>query len=190
MRVISGTARGRKLLEPADRSVRPTTDMVKEAIFNIVQFDVEGRQVLDLFAGTGQLGVEAASRGAAHVTFVDAEQASVRLVLENLRRTGLEEAASVVRGDALSFLEHGGKYDLVFLDPPYDAGLLEKALEKAIAFDILKDNGIIVCESRIEQELPPVAPPYVLRRAYRYGKIKLTVYDRLPAEQGKEAQGL
>lgn len=178
MRIISGTARGRKLREPEDMAVRPTTDMVKESIFNIVQFDIEGRQVLDLFAGTGQLGIEALSRGAAQVTFVDESAASVKLVRENLCTAGLEKNAAVLRGDALTFLSHGGKYDLVFLDPPYDTGLLDKALARAIEFDILKDNGIIVCESRLEKEMPELSEPYVKRKEYRYGKIKITVYDK------------
>ena len=93
MRVITGTCRGRRLLEPVGRDVRPTADQVKEAMFNIIQFDVEGRKVLDLFAGTGQLGIEALSRGAADCLFVDSARDSVRLVQENLRRCGLARSA-------------------------------------------------------------------------------------------------
>ena len=116
MRVITGTCRGRRLLEPVGRDVRPTADQVKEAMFNIIQFDVEGRKVLDLFAGTGQLGIEALSRGAAECLFVDSARDSVRLVQENLRRCGL--AARVLQCDALGILKSGEKFDLVILDPP------------------------------------------------------------------------
>ena len=91
MRVISGEYRGRRLLEPEGRDVRPTTDQVKESLFNIIQFDIEGRRALDLFAGTGQLGIEALSRGARECVFVDASRDSLRLVRENLRRCGHDE---------------------------------------------------------------------------------------------------
>ena len=176
MRVITGEARGRKLLEPQGMDIRPTTDMVKEAVFNIVQFDVEGRCVLDLFAGTGQLGVEAASRGAAAVTFVDQSRDAIRLVQENLRRCQLK--GSVMQTDAMAFLERCGKFDLIFIDPPYDSGLCAAALQKIFKFDILSEGGIIICETRREETLPEPELPYQRRREYRYGKVKLTVYTR------------
>lgn len=178
MRVISGLARGRKLKEPGDGKIRPTTDMVKESIFNIIQFDIEGRNVLDLFAGTGQLGIEAASREAERVTFVDESNEAVKLVQENLRSLGFENNTAVIRSDSLSFLERGERYDLIFLDPPYDSGLLDKAIKKIIEFDILKENGIMVCESSAEKNLPDGTLPYVKRKEYRYGKIKITLFTR------------
>ena len=122
MRVITGTARGRKLLEPDGMAVRPTTDMVKEAMFNIVQFDIEGRRVLDLFAGTGQLGIEALSRGAAECVFVDESAKSVKLVRTNLERCAL--LCRVEQADSIGFLRQVGKFELIFLDPPYDSDLL------------------------------------------------------------------
>ena len=142
MRVITGKCRGRKLLEPVGKDVRPTTDQVKEALFNIIQFDVEGRKVLDLFAGTGQLGIEALSRGAAECVFVDSSRDSVRLVQENLRRCGL--TARVVQCDSLGFLRSGEKFDLVFIDPPYGSGLDAQAMEAVKAFDILSKGGIMI----------------------------------------------
>ena len=176
MRVITGICRGRKLLEPVGKDVRPTTDQVKEALFNIVQFDVEGRKVLDLFAGTGQLGIEALSRGAAECTFIDSARDSIRLVQENLRRCGL--TARVLQCDALGFLKTREKFDLIFLDPPYGTGLDAKAMEAVKEFDILSKGGIMVCESRPEAVLPEIPAEYGTVRTYRYGKIKLTVVTR------------
>ena len=176
MRVITGICRGRRLLEPAGRDVRPTTDQVKEAMFNIIQFDVEGRKVLDLFAGTGQLGIEALSRGAADCLFVDSASVSVRLVQENLRRCGL--TARVLQCDALGILKSGEKFDLIFLDPPYGSGLEAKAIEAVKEFDILTRGGIMVVETRPETALPVLPAEYGTAKTYRYGKIKLTVITR------------
>lgn len=176
MRVITGTARGRKLREPKDMSVRPTTDMVKEAIFSIVQFDVPGRRVLDLFAGTGQLGIEALSRGAAECVFVDNSPSSIALVRENLALCDMQ--ATVVRSDALSYLRRCGKFDLVFLDPPYHAGIYEDVLHGLFSFDILSDGGIILVESERGESMPGAPAPYVRGKTYNYGKISLTLYSR------------
>ena len=176
MRVITGTARGRRLKEPENAGIRPTTDQVKEAMFNICQYEVEGRRVLDLFGGTGQLGIEAASRGAAEVTIVDSGKAAIDLIRENIDRTGLE--IRVVRGDALGFLQRDGEYDLIFLDPPYGSGLAEKALQMIKSFDKLSIGGIIICETDALSVLPEVEPPYLRLREYRYGKVKLTTYTK------------
>ena len=177
MRVITGTARGRKLAEPKDASVRPTTDMVKEAIFSILQFDVPGRRVLDLFAGTGQLGIEALSRGARECVFVDNSPASLALVRKNLSVCGME--APVVRSDALRYLSGScGKFDLVLLDPPYHAGLYADVLRALFSFDILNEGGIILVESMRDESLPDAEPPYARGKTYRYGRISLTLYSR------------
>lgn len=173
MRVITGSARGRKLFEPKDMAIRPTTDKVKESIFNIVQFDIEGRRVLDLFAGTGQLGIEALSRGAAHATFVDESNDSIKIVRANLEHCKL--TGEVVRENAVSFLERCGKYDVIFLDPPYKTGLIDAVLRKIIQFDILSDGGIIICETSCETDILPMSEPYFIGREYKYGKVKLTV---------------
>ena len=179
MRVITGIARGRKLKELPGLETRPTTDKVKESVFNIVQFDIEGRQVLDLFAGTGQMGIEALSRGAAFCTFVDLRREAAAVVRENLAHTQLADSAKVIQGDYLAFLTGcREKFDLVFLDPPYGTGMLEKALETIAKIDIMTENGIIVCESAAESALPELEGPYEKGREYRYGKIKLTLYHR------------
>ncbi len=184
MRVISGTARGRRLKELQGMDTRPTTDKVKESLFNIIQFELEGRTVLDLFAGTGQLGVEALSRGARSCTFVDQRKDAAALVRENVRLCGFSERARVVQGDALSFLSAcRERFDVALLDPPYQTGLLEKSLNALIQFDILGEYGIIVCESAADRILPPLAPPWEQGREYRYGKIKLTVFRRAGARE-------
>ena len=176
MRVITGTARGRRLKTPAGDDIRPTTDNVKESVFNILQFDIEGRRVLDLFAGTGQLGIECLSRGAREAVFVDQSREAVKIVKENLKSCGM--SAPVFQSDALSFLRSCGKFDLIFLDPPYDSGLYEPVLNAINLVDILSDGGIIVCESRREISLPELQAPYRRLREYRYGKVKITTYTR------------
>ncbi|MBM6938601.1 16S rRNA (guanine(966)-N(2))-methyltransferase RsmD [Pseudoflavonifractor phocaeensis] len=179
MRVITGSARGKRLRELEGLETRPTTDRVKESIFNIVQFDVEGRKVLDLFGGTGQLGIEALSRGAERCTFVDMRRDAVNVIRENLKATRLAERAQVFQGDAMAWLRScREKFDLVFLDPPYASGLLQQALETGCDIDILTENGIIVCESAVDTPLPELRAPYVKGREYRYGKIKITLYRR------------
>lgn len=176
MRVITGSARGRRLKTPENYDIRPTTDNVKESVFNIIQFDIEGRKVLDLFAGTGQLGIECLSRGAESVVFVDQSREAVKIVRENLKNCGMQ--APVLQQDAVSFLRNCGKFDLVFVDPPYDSGLYETVLETINLVDILSEGGIIICEARREKALPEMAAPYYKRREYNYGKVKICIYTK------------
>lgn len=176
MRVITGSARGRRLREPEGRDIRPTTGQVKEAIFNIVQFDVEGRRVLDLFGGTGQLGIEAASRGAGGVVILDSDSKAVRLIRENVALCGLE--IKVLQAEAMSYLSRGERFDLVLIDPPYDSDLAGEALKIIKEFDILSEGGIIICETRRQTPLPELGAPYFKGREYNYGKVKLTVYTK------------
>ena len=180
MRVITGTARGRRLKTPDNYDIRPTTDNVKESLFNILQFDIEGRRVLDLFAGTGQLGIECLSRGAANVTFVDKDRNAVKIVRENLKSCGLN--ATVLQEDALRILERGQKYDLIFVDPPYDSDLYEAVLDRINLVDILSEGGIIICEARRERGLPEMTAPYRKCKEYCYGKVKLCLYKKEPTE--------
>ncbi len=185
MRVISGSARGRRLKELQGMDTRPTTDKVKESLFNIIQFEIEGRKVLDLFGGTGQLGIEALSRGAAHCTFVEQRREAAVLIRDNLRVCGFQETAQVVQGDGISFLTScRERFDLILLDPPYHSDLADRSLEAIARFDILREHGIIVCESAADRNLPPLAPPYEQGREYRYGKIKLSVYRRAGSDRG------
>lgn len=177
MRVITGIARGMKLSEPAGNQMRPTTDQVKEAMFNILQNDIEGRACLDLFSGTGQLGIEALSRGAKSCVFVDEAGASVRLTRSNLEKTRLE-GGRVIQGDALKFLEGREKFDLIFIDPPYASGFCQKALKAITVFDKLNAGGIIICETAADSEPGELEEPYRKVKTYRYGKIRLTTYTR------------
>ena len=176
MRVITGTARGRKLKTPAGYDIRPTTDNVKEALFNIIQFDVEGRRVLDLFAGTGQLGIECLSRGAASAVFMDQSREALRIVGENLKACGLQ--GKLCQMDALRFLQQAESFDLIFVDPPYDANLYISVLKCINSVDILSEGGIIVCEPRSGESLPAMEPPYRKGKEYRYGKVKIAMYTK------------
>ncbi len=176
MRVITGSARGRRLKTPENYDIRPTTDNVKESVFNIIQFDIEGRQVLDLFAGTGQLGIECLSRGAAGAVFVDRDREAVRIIKDNLKTCGMK--ATVLQEDSISFLNHCGKFDVIFIDPPYDSDLYESALKIINLVDILSEGGIIICEARREKMLPEMTEPYRKRREYNYGKVKICIYTK------------
>ena len=178
MRIISGTARGRKLKEPVGHKIRPTSDRNKESVFNIVQFDIEGRRVLDLFAGSGQYGIEALSRGAKYAVFVDTAADAVKLVKENLKISGFSDSASVYGRDALRFLESDEKFDLIFVDPPYDTQLAVSAVQKIVEFDKLNINGIMICETKVDTPTVAVTPPYTLQKEYKYGSVKIVRYTR------------
>ena len=187
MRVITGSARGKRLKELPGMDTRPTTDRVKEGLFSALQFDIEGRRVLDLFAGTGQLGIEALSRGAARCVFVDQRTDAVSCIRENLRLTGLSDRAQVVAGESMADLSAlREKFDIIFLDPPYAAGLLEPALAHIAKHDLLNPHGIVAAESPADRVLPALAPPYGIYRTYRYGKIGLTIYHRSGEERSEE----
>ena len=179
MRVITGIARGRKLKELPGLETRPTTDKVKESVFNIVQFDIEGRRVLDLFGGTGQLGIEALSRGADSAVFVDAREDACKLIRENLKRTKLEGQGRVVRSDYLDYLDHcREKFHIVFLDPPYAEVFLENSLKRITEIDILESGGIIITERPLGKELPFMIDGYTRSKDYKYGKTLLTLYRK------------
>ncbi len=177
MRVISGSARGKHLGELAGMETRPTTDRVKEGLFNAIQFQVPGATVLDLFAGTGQLGIECLSRGAKRAVFIDQRREAVALIRKNLAMTRLQERGEVLLRESLSYLTScREQFDLIFLDPPYDTDLLKNALGKIADIDILSKDGIIICESRLEKELPAQLSRLVRAKEYRYGKIKVTTF--------------
>lgn len=177
MRIISGTKRGKKLIALEGEQVRPTTDRVKEALFDILQFSVENRRFLDLFAGSGQMGLEALSRGAAAAVFVDVSRDSVRVVEKNVAATGFSEKSRIVLSDFASFLRREkGAFDIAFLDPPYRTGLLQQALP--LVAEHMNPGGRIACEHPVEEELPLQVGEFLRGKTYRYGKIALTLYQR------------
>ena len=179
MRVISGKARGTVLRTPDGMATRPTADRVKEALFSIVQFDLPCARVLDLFAGTGQLGIEALSRGAAFAQFVDTREDACRLIAENLKRTSFETQANVLRCDYVNYLEKcKNKFDIILLDPPYAEVFLENALKMITEIDILQSGGIIVTERPLGKELSFDFPGLTRSKDYKYGKTVLTLFRK------------
>jgi 16S rRNA (guanine(966)-N(2))-methyltransferase RsmD len=176
MRVITGSARGRMLetLKGGD-IVRPTTDKVKEAVFSSIQFEIEGRDFLDVFAGSGQMGIEALSRGAKSATFVDSSKKAIAVIERNLKVTNLQQFATIINADSLSYLRSTPhEYDIAFLDPPYETGILQDALP--IIAQKIKKTGVIICESALNDKLLQKYYKFTLDRERTYGKIRVTTY--------------
>ena len=177
MRVITGSARGRVLKTLPGEATRPTTEKVKEALFSAIQFDIEGRRVLDLFAGSGQLGIEALSRGAASAVFVDASRQAAEVVRANLLSTNLSQKSVVLCREAGEYLACcKEQYDIVFLDPPYGLNLLPSLLsgiEKN-----LSPSAVVICEHSMDQVLPESFGGFVAVKSKKYGKIGITMYRK------------
>ena len=176
MRVISGIAGGRRLEAPkGEEIVRPTTDRVKEALFSIINFDIPAAKVLDLFSGSGQLGIEALSRGAKSAVFVDSDYSSVELTKRNLTACNLGDNALVYRADCFAFLNGTqDTFNIAFVDPPYHLGLYEKAL--AAVAKKMAEGGIIICEHPSDVLLPTLNG--FKTKDYKYGKIIVTVFRK------------
>ena len=180
MRVITGKARGIVLRIPTGMATRPTADRVKEAIFNIIQFEVPTARVLDLFGGTGQRGIEALSREAKSAVFVDEREDACRLIRENLKRTKLEQYGRVIRADYMAYLRTcKEKFDIILLDPPYAEVFLENSLKMITEIDILQSGGIIVAERPVGKELPWDFEGFERSRDYKYGNTLITIYRKL-----------
>ena len=180
MRVITGKARGITLKTPDGLQTRPTADRVKEALFSAIQFEIPAAVVLDLFGGTGQLGIEALSRGAKQAVFVDHSEQACKLIRENLRRTKMEQESTVVRSDYLTYLRQcREKFHIIFLDPPYAEEFLENSLKMITEIDILHYGGIIVAERPLGKELPYEFQGYSRSKDYKYGKTLVTIYRKL-----------
>ena len=179
MRVIAGKAKGIQLNTPEGMLTRPTTDRVKEALFSIIQFELPGAKVLDLFGGTGQLGIEALSRGAASAVFVDSRREACQLIRSNLKKTHFESQSIVVQSDYLDYLNRcQDSFQIILLDPPYAQVFLENAIKKITEIDILQSGGIMVAERPLGKELPWEFGGYTRSRDYKYGKIILTLYRK------------
>lgn len=181
MRVISGSARGKKLRSPKDESVRPTLDRIKENIFNIIGFDIKESVVLDLFAGSGGLGIEALSRGASHCTFVDKDKSSITLVQANLKDTRLERNAEAYQMDAEKAIEKfyskGKKFDYIFLDPPYQQGVIQKILKQLQKCNIMQEEGIIIVETDGLENLPDEIYHFTKMKEREYSNTKISIYE-------------
>ena len=179
MRVITGKARGIVLRTPTGMATRPTADRVKEAIFNIIQFEVPTARVLDLFGGTGQLGIEALSREAKSAVFVDEREDACRLIRENLKRTKLEQYGRVIRADYMAYLRTcKEKFDIILLDPPYAEVFLENSLKMITEIDILQSGGIIAVERPLGKELLLEFSGFNRSRDYKYGNVLLTMFRK------------
>jgi RNA methyltransferase, rsmD family len=177
MRIITGSAKGTRLETLEGEMTRPTSEKVKEAIFSMIQFDVEGKRILDLFGGSGQLGLEALSRGADVATFVDSSREAAELIKRNAQKAKLFDRCRVLSTDWLSYLNGAAgreRFDIVFIDPPYASELAHKAADKLYEDSLLADNAIVICETCDKQ--PVEHNGLVLRRHNRYGKTYISLY--------------
>ena len=195
MRVIAGNARGQRLKAPKGREVRPTADRVKEALFNLIAAELEGARVLDLFAGTGNLAIEALSRGAAQAILVDSSPASMRLIRENLKRLHFTERADTwvapVSRVLRAMARRSESFDIIFLDPPYGQRLIEETLALIARGKLLRETGIIVAEHSVRDEIGARYDSLARRDQRRYGDTLLSFFrlDEASLEQGNSAHG-
>lgn len=174
MRIITGSAKGKRLITLEGDATRPTSDRIKEAMFSSIQFDIEGRRVLDLFAGCGQLGLEALSRGAASVMFIDSSADAIAVVKKNIAATGFSDRCRTLISDYRNYLRKaGGKtapFDLVFLDPPYAMEACTDALVRLVKEELLAPGAIVVAECGEELLSPEQAGKFEILKSTRYGK--------------------
>lgn len=176
MRVISGSARGKKLLCAEGRDIRPTLDRVKESIFNMIAFDVPDSSILDLFSGSGALGIEALSRGAKNAIFVDNSPASLDVTEKNLNMTHLSDKATLVKQDALDFVKNTNqKFDIIFLDPPYESSVYEDIIYEISRRGILKPSGSLIIEADNVLTPPFSYEPFKTFREKKYGRVKILI---------------
>ncbi len=177
MRVITGLAKGRRLKAPEGLDVRPTADGIKEAMFSAIQFEIEGSVVLDMFAGTGQLGIEALSRGAKKAVFVDSSRESVAYIRQNLEHVGFSDKAEVINMPNTAFLRGSAeKFDIALLDPPYERRLVQKSLPALV--EMMTERGVIICEHEAGLKLPEQVGDFAVTKTKRHGKIGVTIYRR------------
>ena len=180
MRIITGKAKGIKLRTLEGNETRPTAERVKEAVFSMLQFDIEGRSVLDLFSGSGQMGLEAISRGAQSATLIDRSREAIKIIEENARKTKLSDQCRIINSDALEYLKRvkNEQFDIIFLDPPYASGLYTPVLKALLCEKCLKKNTIIVLESDIEDLInrdDELSSAYEVKKTSRYSKTVITL---------------
>ena len=186
VRVVSGTCKGRPLKAVPGNTTRPTTDKVKEALFNMIGPYFDGGIGLDLFAGSGGLGLEALSRGLERVIFIDREPKAIQVINENIRACKFEEQTEVYRNDAeralKALIKREINFDYIFLDPPYKKQQLVNLMEKMDQQNVVKTNGIIVCEHSFDVELPQSVGQLTQIKHEKYGMIAVTIYSRTSEE--------
>ncbi len=193
MRIITGTARGARLKAPHGLNTRPTADRVRESLFSILGARVAGRRVLDLFAGTGSLGLEALSRGAIQAVFVDRVTAAI--LRDNAVHTHLEEKARILGSDAFTALERlaasGERFSLVFCDPPYRRGLWERALKMLDDLPLLTEDALLVVEHGTEETTIPVLSHLVMTRSQTYGRTtQISIFEPAAQEESQNEGSL
>ena len=177
MRIITGRARGTQLYTLEGDATRPTSERAKEAVFSMLQFEMDGRCVLDLFSGSGQMALEALSRGAASAVLCDKSRDAISIIQKNVEKTRLQELCTIVNADYADCIERmariGKKFDIVFLDPPYASEMIEKALALMVSADILKPTTKVICESgACDFAIPEV---YELVKQSKYGIAYVTI---------------
>lgn len=178
MRIISGTRRGQKLIEFEGMDIRPTTDRVRESVFNLIQEFVYGAKVLDLFSGSGALSFEALSRGAESAVCVDIDKRSLEVISENAKKLRFSENVTIVNDSAENFIrKRNDKFDIIFLDPPYNKGFIKPVIEKILEQKILEDDGVIVLESDSVDEHGEMEGFSIIKQR-KYGRTFVTVYQK------------
>jgi 16S rRNA (guanine(966)-N(2))-methyltransferase RsmD len=185
MRVIGGNAKGRRLKVPKGQAVRPTSDRVKEALFNILPHDLSGIRLLDLFAGTGNVSIEAISRGAAQAILIDSSEKSGKVIRENLRIVGFTDRASVriapVSRALRSLARRGETFDMIFLDPPYQRNWVEACLESIAGGNLLRASGTLVLEHSAREQPEAEYGALVLKDQRKYGDTWLSFFEHKAA---------
>lgn len=177
MRVISGNFKGRVLKTLEGNDVRPTTDKVKEAIFSMIQFEIEGKNFLDLFSGSGQMGIEAVSRGASEAALVEQNRMAISIIKKNLNLLGNPKNINLFECSAEAFLlDNKKKFDIAFLDPPYKKGVLEQFIEKLS--DHMAEDSTIICEHSADETLPTETFGFIKTKERKYGKISISILKR------------
>ena len=178
MRIITGEARGVRLESPKDESVRPTTEMTKEGLFSSIQFEIEGRRVLDLFAGSGQLGLEAVSRGASHAVLVDHDRAAIRCIQQNITALHFDEESRVIPADwrtaVAQLTREGSQFDLIFLDPPYQMHDLTEVSSALIP--LLAEDALVVVEHEV-RTMPALCEGFDMTDTRKYGIVGVSFFQ-------------
>lgn len=182
MRIITGIARGRKLASPEGENTRPTSDRVKESLFNIIQVQVPGAKILDLYAGTGNLGLEALSRGAQHCTFIEKDKTAYRVLRQNIEGIKFHEMSESFNQEASTALKilskRGLKFDIIFLDPPYGRGMVESSITSISSLGLGEEECLIISESDLGDNIPEKIGDYTRNRTEKYGRTVISFWNK------------